>query len=75
MFVIRSALSNAEHPEYGSMSVDFPIPDEQYDHTIAELEKLGIGMVQNADCKIDVLDSWYTVLVPLAGQVFNVDEL
>ncbi len=75
MFVIRSALSNAEHPEYGSMSVDFPIPDEQYDHTIAELEKLGIGMVQNADCKIDVLDSWYTVLEPLAGQVVNVDEL
>ena len=35
MVVIRSALSNAEHPEYGSMSVDFPIPDEQYDHTIA----------------------------------------
>ena len=75
MFMIRSALSNAEHPEYGSMSVDFPIPDEQYDHMIAQLEKLGIGTVQDADCKIDTLDSWYTVLETLAGQVVNADEL
>ena len=57
MFMIRSVLSNAEHPAYGSIPVDFPIPDDQYDHTIAELGKLGIGTVQNADCKIDALDS------------------
>lgn len=75
MFVIRSVLSNAKHPEYGSIPVDFPIPDEQYDHTIAQLEKLKIGMVYNSDCKIDVLNSWYTVLEPLSGQTVNADEL
>jgi len=65
--MVRTVLSNAEHPEYGSIPLEFPIPDEQYDHTVAQLEKLGIGTVQNSDCKIDTLNSWYTVLEPLTG--------
>lgn len=73
--MVRTVLSNAEHPEYGSIPLEFPIPDEQYNHTATLLEKLGIGAVQNSDCKIDTLNSWYTVLEPLAGQVVNMDEL
>ncbi len=73
--MVRTVLSNAEHPEYGSIPLEFPIPDEQYDHTVTQLEKVGIGTVQNSDCKIDTLNSWYTVLKPLAGQVVNIDEL
>ena len=55
--MVRTVLSNAEHPEYGSIPLEFPIPDEQYDHTVVQLEKLGIGTVQNSDCKIDTLNS------------------
>ena len=73
--MVRTVLSNAEYPEYGSIPLEFPIPDEQYDHTVAQLEKLGIGSVQNSDCKIVTLNSWYTVLEPLAGQTVNMDEL
>ena len=73
--MVRTVLRNAEHPEYGSIPLEFPIPDEQYDHTVTQLEKLGIGAVQNSDCKIDTLNSWYTVLEPLAGQTVNMDEL
>ncbi len=73
--MVRTVLSNAVHPEYGSIPLEFPIPDDQYDHTIAQLEKLEIGAVQNSDCKIDTLSSWYTVLEPLIGQVINMDEL
>jgi len=73
--MIRTVLSNAAHPEHGSMPLEFPIPDEQYDHAIAQMEQLGIGAVQGSDCKIDTLKSWYTVLEPLAGQTVNADEL
>ncbi len=73
--MVRTVLSNAEHSEYGSIPLEFPIPDEQYDHTVTQLEKLGIGTIENSDCKIDTLNSWYTVLKPLAGQTVNMDEL
>ena len=73
--MVRTVLSNAEHPEYGSIPLEFPVPDEQYGHAVAQLKMLGIGAVQNSDCKIDTLNSWYTVLKPLAGQVVNMDEL
>ena len=73
--MVRTVLSNAEHPEYGSIPLEFPVLDEQYGHAVAQLKMLGIGAVQNSDCKIDTLNSWYTVLKPLAGQVVNMDEL
>lgn len=75
MFVIRSVLSNAEHPEYGSTPLDFPISDELYDHVIMQLSQMGIGRTQVQDCKINELNSWYTVLKPLESLTANVDEL
>lgn len=75
MFVIRSALSNAEHPEYGSIPVDFPVPDESYDHMIESLGQMGIGNTRVQDCKIEEVSSWYSVLQPLKSQTVNVDEL
>ena len=36
--MVRTVLSNAEHSEYGSIPLEFPIPDEQYDHTVTKLE-------------------------------------
>ena len=74
-YVIDAALRNPQHPEYGQATVSFPIPDQEYDHTMKQLEKLGIGDVLGQDCRIDLLDSPYAVLNRLEGSAVNVDEL
>ncbi|MCI8857905.1 MAG: hypothetical protein HFH26_15430 [Clostridiaceae bacterium] len=50
--MVRTVLSNAVHPEYGSIPLEFPIPDDQYDHTIVQLKKLGIGSVGGPTAKL-----------------------
>ena len=40
---IRAALYNANHLEYGLVTIPFPIPPDQYDSTIGMLETLDIG--------------------------------
>ncbi len=42
-YVIKAVLSNAQHPEYGQVTIPFPVSDEEYDHTVEMLEPLGIG--------------------------------
>ena len=42
-YVIDAALRNPQHPEYGQATVSFPIPDQEYDHTMEQLKELGIG--------------------------------
>ena len=44
--MIRTVLSSEEHPEYGSTPIEFPIPDESYDHMIEQLGQMGIGGTQ-----------------------------
>ena len=73
--MIRTVLSSEEHPEYGSTPIEFPIPDESYDHMIEQLGQMGIGGTQGWDCKVDEVNSWYSVLQPLKSQIVNVDEL
>ena len=29
-YVLKAVLSSAQHPEYGQITVPFPIPDEKY---------------------------------------------
>ncbi len=74
-YVIQAVLSNAGHPEYGQVTVPFPIPSEEYDRNIELLSALGIGDAVNRDCKVDGLDSYYTVLKRMVGTVVTVDEL
>ena len=68
-------LNAAAHPEYGSVTIPFPIPREEYDHTMELLESLGIGDALRQDCRVVELDSLYPVLDRLAGAEVNVDEL
>ena len=42
-YVLKAVLSSAQHPEYGQITVPFPIPDEKYDRMIELLEPLEIG--------------------------------
>lgn len=30
-YVIKAVLSNPQHPEYGQITIPFPIPSDQYD--------------------------------------------
>ena len=74
-YIIQAVLSNAGHPEYGQVTVPFPIPSEEYDRNIELLSALGTGDAVNRDCKVDGLDSSYTVLKRMIGTVVTVDEL
>lgn len=74
-YMIKAALVSPNHPEYGTATVPFPIPSEDYDRTMELLEGLGIGDPLRQDCQVDELDSNYSVLKRLEGRPVNVDEL
>ena len=74
-YVIKAALASKEHPGYGMVTVSFPIPRDEYDHTIELLEGLGVGDPLGQDCQVTGLDSSYPVLKRLEGQQVNMDEL
>lgn len=60
--MIRAVLSNPYHPEYGVATIPFPIPHDQYARCMELLEALEIGDAVKADCKVEKIDSFYTVL-------------
>ena len=39
-YTIKAVLSNTQHPEYGQVTVSFPVPNNQYDQTIELLQAL-----------------------------------
>ena len=73
--IMKTAISNKAHPEYGQTTIPFPIPDSDYDHTIGLLEGMGIGSPTAQDCRVDGLDSKHPILNRLVAQNVNVDEL
>ena len=73
--VIRAVLSNAQHPEYGQVSMPFPIPTGEYDEAIEVLQEKDVGYSVNRDCIVDEVESAYDVLNALKGTLVNVDEL
>lgn len=72
---IQAMLSNPQHPEYGQITVPFPIPREQYDQIIEMLQVLDLGFSVNRDCMVNEIDSRYSVLDALRGTLVNVDQL
>ena len=73
--LIQAVLSNADHPEYGVVTIPFPIPRDQFDHCIELVEALEIGNVFIQDCYVDEICSAWPVLTRLEGKVVNLDEL
>ena len=73
--MIRAVLSNPSHPEYGVATIPFPIPHDQYAHCMELLEALEIGDAVKADCKVEKIDSFYTVLKRTEMLTVNVEEL
>ena len=73
--MIRAVLSNPSHPEYGVATIPFPIPHDQYAHCMELLEALEIGDAVKADCKVQAIDSFYSVLKRTEMLTVNVEEL
>ena len=73
--MIRAVLGNPNHPEYGVTTIPFPIPRDQYAHCVELLEALEIGDAVKADCKVERIDSFYTVLKRTEMLTVNVEEL
>ena len=73
--MIQAVLGNPSHPEYGVATIPFPIPHNQYTHCMELLEALEIGDAVKADCKVEKIDSFYTVLKRTEMFTINVEEL
>ena len=73
--MIQAVLSNPHHPEYGVATIPFPIPHDQYTHCMELLEALEIGDAVKVDCKVEEVDSFFSVLKRMEMLTVNVDEL
>ena len=73
--MLKAVLANANHPEYGVVTIPFPIPREQFDHCMELVEALEIGNVSARDCHVDEIQSAWPVLTRLEGRMVNLDEL
>ena len=72
---MNAILRSSTHPEYGSIAVTLPIPDEHYDAIIGNLQILGMGGITERDCHIERLDGNPPLLQCLEGQTVNIDEI
>ena len=71
--MIQAILSNTRHPKYGVATIPFPIPHDQYTYCMDLLEALEIGDAVKADCKVEKIDSFYTVLKRAEMLTVNVE--
>ena len=73
--MIQAVLGNPRHPEYGVATIPFPIPHDQYAHCMELLEALEIGDAVKADCQVQEINSFYSVLKRTEMLTVNVEEL
>ena len=73
--MMQAVLSNPSHPEYGVATIPFPIPRDQYAHCMELLEALEIGDALKADCKVEKIDSFFSVLKRTEMLTVNVEDL
>ena len=73
--MIHAVLGNPNHPEYGVATIPFPIPHDQYAHCMELLGALEIGDAVKADCQVQEINSFYSVLKHTEKLTVNVEEL
>ena len=73
--MIQAVLGNPHHPEYGVATIPFPIPHDQYAHCMELLEALEIGDAVKADCQVQEINSFYSILKRTEMLTVNVEEL
>lgn len=74
-YVIKAVLQNVNHPEYGVVTIPFPIFPAEYDRVLETLATMGIGKATERDCLVKEIDSYYAVLEKLNDAEVNIDEL
>ena len=75
-FLFKASLENNNLPELGAITVEFPIPEDQYEETIRALEKIKIGTTLDKDCCVANLRSTdCPALRRMINRMANVDEL
>ena len=73
--MMSAVLSNPNHPEYGVATIPFPVPHDQYAHCMELLAAMEIGDAVKADCKVEEVDSFFSVLKRTEMLTVNVEEL
>ena len=73
--MMSAVLSNPNYPKYGVATIPFPIPRDQYTYCMELLAALEIGDAVKTDCKVEKIDSFYTVLKRAEMLTVNVEEL
>ena len=73
--MIQAVLGNPNHPEYGVVTIPFPVPHDQYAHCMELLEALEIGDAVKSDCQVQEINSFYSVLKRTEMLTVNVEEL
>lgn len=43
-YVIQAVLSNAQHPEYGQVTIPFPIPNQNYEKFLSWTKTIGYDL-------------------------------
>ena len=72
----KASLENNNIPELGTVTVEFPIPEAQYEETIRALNGIQSGAVVEQDCFVaDIGTADCPALERLIGTMANVDEL
>ena len=75
-FLFKASLKNNNIPELGTVTVEFPIPEAQYEETIRALNGIQSGAVVEQDCFVaDIGTADCPALERLIGTIANVDEL
>ena len=73
--MMYAVLSNPNHPEYGVATIPFPILHDQYTYCMELLKALEIGDAVKVDCKVEEVDSFFSVLKRTEMLTVNVEEL
>ena len=74
--MFEATLKNRHQPELGTLTITFPIPEEQYENVILALKKLQLGDESKQDCCIDSIHAPNCpALRRMNGTLANVDEL
>ena len=74
--MFKASLKNNNIPELGTVTIEFPIPEAQYEETIRALNGIQSGAVVEQDCFVaDIGTADCPALERLIGTMANVDEL
>ena len=68
-------MSNGQRPEYGTVTVSFPISREEYDRVTEQLVSLEIDNSSKTVCVVNEIDGFSTALKIMEDHCVNMDEL